>query len=498
MTNARYLRVLHDELAKRLDYFPHDDESGRRLKFLAHQRETNRKMLFGLEQQCRDRLSVVLPCGTGKTEVGLNLIGASQAAKKKLGRNGERKDLFITTEFFNADGAYERAKDFGFDVGKWFGGKRNLDHPVVVATIQALQMSLSRRDIRRILPPGTLDVCVFDEGDQHLTRNREKVREKLDPLLQLALTATPQWPDGRSIEHDDHFGPAVHKMGLKEGILTGINAVPDVYFYEAEIPEDELRISKGDYLDETLEAAWKHAELHLAIPKAYRKIVKRGQRKRTPTLIYVPSVNMVNATWESMMEEFGDEIEVRGLAGQQITGAQQHEFIEGFRNGEIHVGILCERGGRSMNLENAALLIDAFPTLSLTKLTQRHGRVMRKIHPGSELWERGCRKEQAMIVQIIPKAYKRRPALFTDILGGYQEFKRIREKLHHKGGGAPPEDIVDELRRNIEAGAPDHRLHLVKQINALEAIERFDELLQEDKTGFFFRIPPRYGPPSTR
>jgi|GEM_PF-5191035 superfamily II DNA or RNA helicase len=490
--SSRYVESLRGQIALRTDIFPHEDSTKIGLKLNEPQREATQNLVAALRSETRSRFPIILPCGTGKTEIGLNIIGASQAAKKALRMRGERKDLLISTEISGLGGIYDRANDdFGFDVGKWFGGQRDLDHPIVVASVQAIHAAIARRQIQDLIPRGTIDLAVFDEADLYLTPKRRAMRSTLSPKISIALTATPDWPDGRSIEEEYEFGKAIKKMGLREGIESGVNAMPYIYYYQSEIPENQLRVRTGEYDQKYLEAAWRLAELHLAMPKIYSEIVPEEDRQNCPTLVFVPSVKMVQATVQTMEKQFGKDISIVGLSGKEVSSDDLAAYRDLFRDGEIQILVTCERGGRSMNVENAALILDFYPTLSLNKLTQRHGRGLRKIQPGSRMWEQGRRKDEAVIVQCIPKTYARRPALFTDILCGYQEYLRLRERKGRGGSGPPTQDVVDRIRRRIEEKNPNHFLRRVFEINALEAIKRIDELPQADESGFL-RIPPRY------
>ena len=494
VSNERYIEAFAQEFEQRLHSFPHEDLPDGGREFLYHQKIVNEKILRAVREEGRRDLALLLACATGKTRLGLNAAAASQAAKRRLGINGRRKDFFFTTEVGIADQAHKEAKSFGMNVGKWYGGRRELDHPFIIGTIQAAQANIAMglRRFHKLIPPGTTDLCVYDEADCHLTEKRKRVRDELDPRISLALTATGKWPDGRSIEDEDEFGPAVERMDLKEAMLQGICSVPEIFFYESGIPGDQLSVRKQDYdLKELTTACW-HAELHLALPKVYRKAVPAERRKECPTLIFVPGVKMVEATLETMNEAFGHSIRIEGLAGTEVKAKDQEQLTKEFRHGHLQMLILCRRGGRGWNLENTVLVIDAFPTYSLNKITHQDCRGLRKILPGNDLWELGMRKEDSALIQIVPKSLKYRPALFTDVLGGFEQYQQIRRK--RKGGpGGPGGGIVDEIRRRIESGDPDHRLRLVKQINALEAIQRLDEIHQEDPDGFF-RMPPRYGP----
>lgn len=488
----QYDRLFQRHLEDRMDYLPHEDPDSQGLTFEPHQREANRKILYGLRQQNREALSVVASCGSGKTAVEINLICASQQAKEDLGINGKRKDILVTVGRVPVKGIRKQFNDLGFETGVWSGGDRDLEPSIIVAGVHAIQMAHARRELRKLLPPGTIDLLVVDEADCFLTNARERLMQTLDPRIKVALTATPDWPDGRSTT--DVFGPHVDRLDLRDGIMRGVNARPELLFYESEIKEEDLRVRKGDYDPATLQAAWKHAEVHMAIPEVYEHIIGQQDRKKYPTLIYVPSVKLVQATTETMQEMFGDHINVVGWNGEDTTTREMHRDMEAFNDGEVQVLVLCEMGGRGMNLENAMVLIDAYPTMSLNKLTQRHGRVLRKIREGSSLWEKGWRKNKALIAQIVPKSLKFRPALFTDILGGYQQYQQLREGDGGGSSGPPTEDPIDILRRRIEGRNPPNRVSLIRRIDALEAIRMIDELPQADRGGFF-RLPRRYGRP---
>ncbi|HLC76051.1 MAG TPA: DEAD/DEAH box helicase family protein [Candidatus Peribacterales bacterium] len=488
MTKQRFNDAFQHHLSQRLKYVPHANPDGQGLNLEDHQQETTQKILFALKQQRRQSLSAVASCGSGKTLVEINLIGASQAAKNQLGINDKTKDLLVTVGRAPVEGVRQQFTDLGIDTGLWSGGERDLDHPVIVAGIHALQMAQSRRELKKLLPPGTLDLLIVDEADCFLTPFRRKIVQSLHPHIKVGLTATPIWPDGRSIT--DEFGPQVDELDLREGILKGINANPEVMFYESQIREEDLKIRKGDYDQGVLEAAWKHAELHLAIPEVYEHLVGESDRKKFPTLVYVPSVNLVQATTKSLNQQFGEKIKIVGWDGKNTSTSKMKDDMEAFKKGEIQMIVLCEMGGRGMNLENAMLLIDAYPTMSLNKLTQRHGRVLRKVREGSILWNNGWRKNKAFIAQIVPKALKYRPALFTDILGGYQQFMQLKGE-GEGAGGTPPEDPIDILRKRIEGKKPPTRVSLIKKIDALDIIQRRVDLPQEDETGFF-RLPRRY------
>ncbi|MDD5026124.1 MAG: helicase-related protein [Candidatus Peribacteraceae bacterium] len=485
MPLSKYQSAFQEKLAARFEEVPHSDPSKKGIKLEDHQHIALEAIYNGLLLN-RDRMCAVASCGSGKTLVEIAAISASQAAKEQLGINGDRKDLVITEERAIVAGIRRQFARLGIETGIWTGGRKELEQPVIIAGIHALQAARSRRELTKILPPGTIDLCVLDEADCYLTQRRIKTIESLNPRIVTGFTATEKWPDGRHIS--DQFGPVVDRLNLVEAMKQKINVVPDLYIYESAIKEDDLRLKKDDYDPAVLQAAWKHAELHKAIPEVYGHLLSENLRRAFPTLVYVPSRDMVHATAESLREQY-PEIAIAGLTGKDETD-EVEEAMEGFRNGEVQIIVLCEMGKRGMDLENAMLLIDAYPTKSLNKLEQRHGRVLRKIRPGSALWQKGWRKNGAIIAQIAPKAGTFRPALFTDIIGGWEEFQRVRGARDREGGGgAPEENLIAQVRAQIESKRPPAHVSLVRRVDILEQIRKDRPQFDEDG---FFRIPRRY------
>lgn len=485
---SRYHEAFQRHLASHFDYIPHAIPGRKGFTPEDHQRNALQELYEGLTLS-RTKMCAVASCGSGKTLVEIASILASQKAKEELEINNNRKDILVTEGRSVVLGIRRQFEALGIETGIWSGGKKELEPSVIVASVNSLQMANSRKDLTKNISQGSVDLCVIDEVDRFLTKSRTKVVDALHPRITAGFTATEEWPDGRHIS--DRFGPIVHRLPLKEGIRQKINALPEYLIYQSEILESDLKLKMDDYDPTHLAAAWKQAEIHKAIPEVYRHIVPDDKRKLCPTLVYVPSRELVWAVSDTLNHEFNDE----DITAVGLTGEDETETIESttscFLNGEIQIIVLCEMGGRGMNLENAQLLIDAFPTKSLNKLEQRHGRVLRKIRPGSTLWNKGWRKKEAVIAQIIPKSNQFRPALFTDIIGGWKELQRIRGEVEADRSevGAPQSDLIAEIRERIESKNPPAHLQLVRKVDVLEMIMR--DLPQADEDGFLY-LPRRY------
>lgn len=464
---------------------PHALQGRKGLKLDDHQREALEELYEGLNLN-RRKMCAVASCGSGKTLIEIAAVSASQAAKEELGINNERKDIIVTEGRAVVTGIRRQFENLGIETGVWSGGKRELEPPIIVAGVHALQMAQAQDELYEAFGKGKIDFCGLDEVDRFLTRNRiDLITEAIRPRIIAGFTATKDWPDGRHIS--DCYGPVVHELKLAEAMGQRINVIPELFVYQSEIKEEDLKLRRDDYDPTILAAAWKHAEIHKAVPQTYKHMLPVSLRRECPALVYVPSRDLVRDTAETMQQELPD-IKVVGITGEDDTDTVD-DATDGFMDGDIQVIVLCEIGGRGMNLENAKLLIDAYPTKSLNKLQQRHGRVLRKIRPGSTLWKKGWRKKDALIAQIIPKANRFRPALFTDLLGGYKELQRIRGECDSDSTGTPESDLVSQVREHIESQNPPVHLTLIDRVQVLESLMR--DLPQADKDGFFW-LPKRY------
>jgi len=272
-----YREAFSDHVERRLEIVPHLQKREHALELDAHQQEAMLEVAVTLQDEHRYKaFSIVHSCGSGKTVLEANLVGASQDAKHDLGVNGDRRDIVLVTERSNMNVVRKQFEALGFDdFGVWGNGEKITDRPIVLATIQALQVN--RKQLSKVFPLDKIDLIIGDEADLYLTKARKETVDKLGGVVRVGFTATDTWQDGRDIS--DVWGPKIHKMQLKEGIKRGINVPPVWRLYESSIDEDTLKIRAGDYEPKTLASAMKHAEIHKAIPELYRTTIDRNSRK---------------------------------------------------------------------------------------------------------------------------------------------------------------------------------------------------------------------------
>lgn len=419
MGNTFFLAAFLEQLEQRREIVPHHYDRSQDRELDPHQidamsaiTEKVRKSVDGISGA---QISVQQSGGSGKTTLITNLAGAALDVRAHhADRDG--KTVIVTTERALMQGMRQELCDLGIDkhmIGQWGAGRKNIDRPIVLTSIQALQID---KDLQSKLPSEHNRLVIGDEADTYLTEGRMNVINNLGGIVRVGLTATPKWPDGRHIEK--LWGPLVTEFSLTEGIRQGVNVPPIFHLYEARIDESSLGIIDGDYDAKEIAQAYSSIEIERSIAALYGKVVPEADRKAFPALIYVPNAALVRTVGDELLKEYPD-LSIRQWTGEQTTTVDLERDAQSYDAGEVDVLILCQMGGRGLNLKPARVLIDADPTLSPTKLEQRDSRVLRRLRGREE------EKPFSVIVQIVPKSTKSRSLCLPDLLeGGWEQVER--------------------------------------------------------------------------
>ena len=419
MSNTQFLPAFLKQLEGRLEAVPHhwDREQNRELD--PHQGDAMSAITDSIRQGIGKldmiHISVQQSGGSGKTTLITNLAGAALDVRT-LHADKEGKIIIVTTERALVNGVRKELCDLGIDedmLGQWGAGKKEIDRPILLASIQALQMN---KNLETTLPRNNNLIVIGDEADVFLTKSRMAAINTLGGFARIGLTATKEWPDKRHIK--DFWGPVVAEFSLAEGIRTGVNVPPIFHLYEAKIDESSLTVVNGDYDPRETGKAYAAIEIEKSITELYGKLVPEKDRKNFPALIYVPNTALVGTVATELRTQYPD-LRIRTWTGEQTTNSNLEEDVTSYNAGNTDVLILCQMGGRGLNLPRARVLIDADPTLSPTKLEQRDSRVLRRLRGNEE------GKPFSVIVQIVPQSTKTRSLCLPDILeGGWESVER--------------------------------------------------------------------------
>ena len=402
-----------DSLAIRLDALILSGMNLWTTQFEPHQIYWLRSVSQFLRHQKSSNIANVLQaCGTGKTWEEVALLEASRQVKKSQENTLHAPDILIYTEDAIRSGIINTLEIQWTDFWLWEKWNKPLDRGVIVASIQTLQRVSWK--INKLLSPDT-PLIIWDEADLYITAQRSFFLNQFPNALKFWFSATGKWRDWRVIQ--DVWGDTIYTYSLAEAIENWVVVRPNFLLVESNIEMDALPKSSGDYPIELLDKLLTEAEVYHGIVSIYDSFVSSTQDKHIPTLVYVPSKNLVRQTAAAFRRKFWDSIQIRWWTWDDTSQAGMERDIQSFLSGGINVLIACDKWWRGMNLPNAKLLIDAYPTSSLTKIEQRHTRVMRRNRNSPDS------KEECTIIQIIPKTPKLRPRIFPDIFHEWDTIK---------------------------------------------------------------------------
>lgn len=458
--------------------------SGRSVIFDPHQSETLADISNILDIG-DDRCAVVHGGWAGKTVIAAAMLQASQIVKDSIfGIDEDRKDVILVTERAILNSVHEKLQDYGFDVGIWWAGGKNLDRKVIIWNISSLQRA---DNIWKELPIERTDLLIWDEADLYLTDKRKKVVWSFINAFKVWLTATPEWNDGRHIS--ELWWPVVNHFPMWKSLESGVSVPPIYKLFESQNEGSGIGLSYGKYNQRSLEKAFIEAEIDRAIPQIYSSLIPKWKEKEYPTLVYVPWVDLVHSTLAELRKALGDRwLTIEAWTWGMTTNDDIVRDSLRMQWGELDILVLCKMWWRWFDVPRARCLIDASPTLSRTELEQRHSRITRKVRPGTLSSKGSFDKPFCIIAQVIPSSYPRPPILFPDLLEWWTDLDGYKELMD-----VSRLEVLAEVERieNLSAARADVRknfaackITLLDEQDIREKVNGFSQFQSASEDGF--------------
>lgn len=309
------------------------------------------------ERSTARRVLVVLPTGTGKTNVAVAAIRRAIERGKRVAFIAHRKELI--------DQAYARLTSNGVPpslVGIVRGNEQDYAGcPVQVASVQ----TLARRGVS-----AAFDLLVIDEAHRTLAKSYVAVLDACPTARVMGLTATPCRLDGRGL--GDVYEEIVEGPPSADLIEQGHLARARVFVPDTAVDTRGVARSHGDFDRGELAQRAGRRELVGNIVAEWKKHAN-GAR----TIAF--GVNVAHA--ESIARRFREAGVSAAAVSGQTPSAKRDKLIARFRSGELTVLVNADLFIEGFDVPEARCAILARPTASLTIHLQQCGRVLR---PGPE------------------------------------------------------------------------------------------------------------------
>jgi len=321
-----------------------------------YQKEAVEKLRGALRQGFR-RIILVSPTGSGKTEIGFEVIRVAQIKGKRV--------AFIANRVHLVEQTCRRLAKAGFEYGVIQGANTMAPwRAVLVCSIQTLA--------RRGMPD--VDLIVVDEA--HACAGTKAYLAAIGNTYCIGLTATPYSKGlGKHFEalNGRLFEKVVSAARVKDLIQDGYLVPADVWA-PSEPDLTGVSVTAGDYNERQLGEAVDKIELIGDIVAHWFKIASG-----TPTVVFATNI----AHSKHIVEQFRKA----GVTAEHLdcyaTDAERQEILERVTTGQTlvvsNVGVLAE----GWDFPACRTLILARPTRSLIRYLQMAGRVLRP-HPGKQ------------------------------------------------------------------------------------------------------------------
>ncbi|RKP55356.1 helicase [Cohnella endophytica] len=307
---------------------------------------------------------VVLPCGAGKTWVGLAALARLRCETLILTPNGVSVSQWIAELLKNT--TLTEA-----DVGEYTGRAKNVK-PVTVATYQVLTHRRSKEESYphlQLFVNRDWGLIIYDEVHL-LPAPVFRITADIQATRRLGLTATLVREDGREGDAFALIGPKRYEMPWKT--MESQGWIARASCTEVRVPLDSRTAS--DYT-----AAPKRSRHRIAGENPVKAEVVKALLRRhigTPTLVIGQYLDQLHALSKE-------------LSLPLITGAMPHRsrkrLFDRFNDGEIDVLLVSKVANFAVDLPDAAIAIQVSGSYgSRQEEAQRLGRILRPKRNGTE------------------------------------------------------------------------------------------------------------------
>lgn len=394
--------------------------------------------LLKAEESGIRRSLIVLPTGTGKTEIFARIPQFRKDSIPMLVL-AHRKELLS-----QAKDKIERANPelkVAIEQGPQSAGKVD----VVVASVPSLGRANSKRLAK--YPKDYFKVIVTDEAHHAAATTYKRIYEYFDEALSVGVTATPQRGDKVGLQ--EVFDEVIFFKDILEMMNEGWLSPLVGYRVRSEIDLSDVHVVGGDFAEGELAATVNVASRNKLVVDSYKNLL--GDKR---TIVFAAGVDHAHQICDLFVKE--------GIAAATVTGEtpadERTTILEKFSQGElkvvVNVGVLTE----GFDEPSVQGIILARPTRSSLLYTQIIGRGTR-LHPG---------KDHCVVVDIADVTRKTQPLSLPTLLGlpadfdlngadvreAHDRFTEIAELAPTKAFEAKTFDDLNEVLEQINVFMP--------------------------------------------
>lgn len=333
--------------------------------------------------------TVVIPCGGGKTRVGMGAIAKLRTPTLILVHTLDLAEQWLG----------ELKDKLGLDAGL-IGDGEERPAPVTVAVIQAL-VRWEPAKLDAFL--GGFGLLILDEAHHVAASTFHSVVDRCPARYRLGLTATPEREDGLTALLDLFLGAPLVTVTHDELVAAGVLTVPDIHSIETDF--QYLYTGAEDYAPMLAAVASDPARNALIV----EHVVSEA---RTGHVCLVLSGRIDHC------HTLAAAIEAEGVSAAVLTGevkrAVRKELLDRARAGELAVIVATSLADEGLDLPRLSRVFLAYPGRARGRTVQRLGRLMR---PHAEKTDAALFDFVDRKVPLLRRHHLERRKLYAEVLG---------------------------------------------------------------------------------
>ncbi|MCF8076641.1 MAG: DEAD/DEAH box helicase, partial [Desulfotignum sp.] len=300
---------------------------------------------------------VVLPTGTGKTEI----LIADHAREFKAG-NAARTLIMVPTRQLKTDHAAKfasRLSDHGLPQTLSIG-EDPARHDITIQTYAWMSRHYTRFNSR------AFDYIAVDEAHHAVAPTVQKVIQSFNPRTLIGFTATDQRLDNRKLE--TVFDRYQTDLGLLDAIRQGLLAPIKAFRIKSNIDLSEVRYNGRDYVASDLQRRVIVPSRDQLIAEALQKYFTGDGLAMKQGLVFCVSVRHA----VSMARLLNDH----GISAAAVSGQDRRSenHIQEYQEGKIDFLTTCSLLNEGWDSPRTSVIVMARPTMSKVLYTQQLGR----------------------------------------------------------------------------------------------------------------------------
>jgi len=210
----------------------------------------------------------------------------------------------------------------------------------------------------------------IDEAHHAVAPTLQKVIQHFDPDTLLGLTATDKRLDEKKLE--DIFGKYKSELSLVDAIKQNLLAPIRAFRVKSNIDLSEIRFNGKDYVSTDLQRNVIVPSRDQLIVDVLKKYFFKTEMGSKSGLIFCVSVKHANSLAKRMREA---SFSCKAVSGKDKRSS---EYIEQYQNGEIQFLTTCSLLNEGWDSPRTSIIVMARPTMSKVLYTQQIGRGTRK------------------------------------------------------------------------------------------------------------------------